>query len=306
MSDAESTTLFGSEDEVCGTLVLQGCASAPFDVRDHPIIVRAFNLEDDEKIFVEMVAGDNEGEFFETMKSGCGCSVVLTACNNTLILPLSGRYRLNRCVCPDANGDPVTEPTNDLAHVEYQAITTGAVVNHGEVSMACGCETGSEVTVTQPGDGSTIITVDGTPTVIPSIPNVSVTELGDTVVLTVNGTSYQIDKGPDTGAELAALLAFRNCAGGAINSGDSIVLCSELDTAVAALNAQIAAIPDLALASQQSYDPNTNTLTLAMNDGSTVPLDMTALVADAVSDTIVNANIDLTDAFGVQLGHIFP
>jgi hypothetical protein len=52
----------------------------------------------------------------------------------------------------------------------------------------------------------------------------------------------------------------------------------------AALDAAIAALPgDKFLQGLQSYNPATNILTLLMNDNTTVPVDLTALVADAVA-----------------------
>lgn len=60
--------------------------------------------------------------------------------------------------------------------------------------------------------------------------------------------------------------------------------------------------PDLALSAFQSYDPTTNELTLAMNDGSTVVVPLT----DLISDTVSEINEPLTDAFGVPLGSIRP
>lgn len=99
-----------------------------------------------------------------------------------------------------------------------------------------------------------------------------------------------------------------NCAGCPLPAGESVVTCAELDTrletlgtgfvdctgvllptgaAVAScddLQEAIDAIPaDKYLQGAQSYDAGTNTLTLLLNDGSTVDVDLTALLADAVA-----------------------
>ena len=310
----EPIVLIGSSGSGCDAVEEDGCLSAVFEVFDQPIIIRAFNLADDDMVFVEMVAGDNEGEFQELMKSGCGCSVALSGCNNTLVLSASGRYRLNRCYCPDENGDPVTEPLSPLAHIEYQTITTGAVVNYGDTHMACGCETGSEVSVVQPGDGSTIITVDGAPFLISAHPEpspvVTAADLGDTILLTVDGIPHQIDKGPDTFATLIGTLGFRDCDGTVLLQNASLATCDNMDDAIAAeaarIDAIVAALPDVRLQMYQSYNPATNVLTLEMNDGSTVDVPMTDLIGDVVAETIAAANVPLNDAFGVPLGNIFP
>lgn len=247
----EPETLFGSSGAACDRVVFDGCVSAPFVVGDHPVVVRAFGLTEDSKVFVESVAGNNDGEFFEPLTVGCGCCVAMTACNPTIILPVSGRYRLNRCVCDE-------EPSAPLAHVEYQAITTGAVVNYGEVNMACGCDSGSQVSVVSNPDGSVTIVVDGVPTTIPASSQVAAVDAGGTVILTVDGNTYQIDSGPDvpyvnsigvaipegaclvTCEDLVAALAnvsenLVDANGGAIPDGGCVVTCADLTAAIAAL-----------------------------------------------------------------------
>ena len=302
MSDCSPVILFGTDNDPCGPVPLDGCTSPVFEVTDTPLIIRAWNLTEDDTIYLEMVAGDNEGEFFERIPSGCNCFMGLTAKQSSIVVSASGRYRLNRCFCPDDAGNPVTEPVNQLAHVEYQPITTGAVVNYGDSQMACGCET---VTFVPDGTGGGTLVIDNQPFVIVG-DEVDVVDAGSTVVLTVNGESFNIDKGPDTGVEIASLLALRNCAGGQIGVGDSVVLCSELNAAVATLNATIAALPDVRLQALQSYDAATNTLTLLMSDDSTVPVNMTLLLNDAIQETIDEATITLTDAFGLDLANAFP
>ena len=308
----EPTLLFGTEGDDCGQSTLEGCESITFTVTDEPIIIRAWGLEDDDLIFLEMVAGENEGELYERIKAGCGCSVALSGCNNTMVVSASGRYRLNRCPCPDEDGGD--EPISPLAHIEFQTITTGAVVNYGDTHMACGRETGSEVSVVQPGDGSTIITVDGAPFIISAHPDpspvVTAADLGDTIVLTVDGVPHQIDKGPDTFATLIATLGFRDCDGTVLLQNAQLATCDNMDDAIQAeadrIDAVVAALPDVRLQMYQAYNPATNVLTLEMSDGSTVDIPMTDLIGDVVAETIAAATVPLEDAFGVPLGNIFP
>lgn len=303
MSDCNPTLLFGQDGDGCNRTELTGCTSPVFEVTDHPVLIRAFNLIEGEKIFVEMVAGDNEGEFFEMMKNGCGCSIALTQCNNNIVLTVSGRYRLNRCACPDDAGNPVVTPDNPAGHVEYQPITTGVVVNHGETNMACGCETGSTVTaVTQP-DGSTILTIDGTPIVLPAVTPISAVDAGDSVVLTIDGTAFTLDKGFDDGASVAALFNLQTCGGAQHQPGAVIPTCNEMDAAIATAVANAA---DTSLTGVSGYNPATNEVTFNMSDGSTVVADFSALVADALAETQAAATVPLTDAFGVAIGNIFP
>ena len=65
-----------------------------------------------------------------------------------------------------------------------------------------------------------------------------------------------------------------------------------------AINNAIAALPgDKYLQGLQSYDAGTNTLTLLMNDGSTITVDMTGLVNDAVAEGLA----DLRGPQGVEV-----
>jgi len=80
---------------------------------------------------------------------------------------------------------------------------------------------------------------------------------------------------------IATALALKNCAGGTHAAGAIIPTCTEVDAKIATA---VAAIPaDNYVSSLGSYNPTTNILTLNMANGSTVPLDMTALINDAVA-----------------------
>jgi len=75
----------------------------------------------------------------------------------------------------------------------------------------------------------------------------------------------------------------------------------------AAINAALATLPAekfLAL-SVHSYNATTNTLTLTMSDGSTVPVDMTGLIADAVA-TITTGQVPVNGHDGTLLGYLLP
>lgn len=234
-----ATMLFGTSIDGCNIAALDGCYSPVFDVTDKPVVVRAFNMVEGERMVLEMVAGTGPGEFFEPVESGCGCCKSITPCNNTMYIAVSGRYRFNRCACL-TGADPVPVPT-DL-YVEYQPIATGYIPN-GENSMSCACDSGSTVSVVQNPDGSTVIVVDGVPTTIPAASQVSAVDAGGTVILTVNGVAHTIDKGPDTAAEVATLLGFVSCTGAAIPAGASLATCADLSAAVSGVNSTIAALP---------------------------------------------------------------
>lgn len=90
-------------------------------------------------------------------------------------------------------------------------------------------------------------------------------------------------------AEILSATQLRNCAGVLHAMGASIPSCAEMNAAIAAA---IAALPgDRYLQGLQSYDAASNTLTLLMNDGSFVPVDLTGLVNDAVATALTPANV---------------
>jgi len=90
--------------------------------------------------------------------------------------------------------------------------------------------------------------------------------------------------------------SYIDCTGAPIAGGDALATCADLADAIAALPA------DKFLQGLSAYNAATNVLTLAMSDGSTVDVDMTAIVADAVasvpapdgSETIVTAGANVT------------
>jgi hypothetical protein len=67
--------------------------SAPFEVHDSPVSVRAFGLTDAMAVQVQMVAGANEGDVFDDLIIN-GHSIHLSASNRLLVIPIDGRYRL--------------------------------------------------------------------------------------------------------------------------------------------------------------------------------------------------------------------
>lgn len=75
----------------------------------------------------------------------------------------------------------------------------------------------------------------------------------------------------------------------------------------AQLKAVIQALPaDKYLSGLASYNAATNVMTLNMSDGSTVNVDMTGLVADALNTAIANATVEIQDTFGNHIGFMFP
>lgn len=78
---------------------------------------------------------------------------------------------------------------------------------------------------------------------------------------------------------------FKTCAGASHVPGALIPTCNEMTAAIADA---IAALPaDKFLQGLQSYNAATNVMTLLMSDGSTVPVDMSNLIADALDDFVI-------------------
>lgn len=66
-----------------------------FHVNTHAVVLHAFGLSGTDKLTVQMVVGCKEGDLFEDVCIG-GRKLELSAapCNNILIVPIPGRYRL--------------------------------------------------------------------------------------------------------------------------------------------------------------------------------------------------------------------
>jgi len=161
MANLETGVLFGcfeGSGKCAGKICYDGCESPVFRVSDKPVIIRAYNLQGDEKIFLEQVSAEDPEAYAELVKKGCGCCVVLTAESNSLVVAESGLYRLNQCVC-DNTATPTGSP-----HVEYAEIDTGVTINLGDSGMSNCC--GTDIVVAQSGD-QTIITLEGETYVVP-------------------------------------------------------------------------------------------------------------------------------------------
>ena len=76
--------------------------------------------------------------------------------------------------------------------------------------------------------------------------------------------------------------ALNDCSGKPL--AGTVPTCAQMTTAI---QTAISALPaDKFLQGLQSYNPTTNIMTLLMSDGSTVPVDMTGLIADAVAGIV--------------------
>ena len=110
----------------------------------------------------------------------------------------------------------------------------------------------------------------------------------DDVVAVSADAGNLVAAGTDGGALVtpaSVASVFLNCAGAAHAAGAHLPTCAEMTTAIAAA---IAGLPaDKFLQGLQSYNAATNILALAMSDGSTVNVDMTGLIADALDDFVI-------------------
>ena len=92
--------------------------------------------------------------------------------------------------------------------------------------------------------------------------------------------------------------ALNDCSGNPL--AGTVPTCAQMTTAI---QTAISALPaDKFLQGLQSYNPTTNIMTLLMSDGSTVPVDMTGLIADAVA----SASTSPTGAAGGDLQGTYP
>jgi hypothetical protein len=65
-----------------------------FEVADVPVVIKAFGLQTDDTLIVDMVIGTGSGDQFEAVRLHCGCAMRMNDCLNVLVLGISGRYRL--------------------------------------------------------------------------------------------------------------------------------------------------------------------------------------------------------------------
>lgn len=94
--------------------------------------------------------------------------------------------------------------------------------------------------------------------------------------ISVNGTVIQLDI-----MQTFAAFGLKDCDNNVLMTGASLATCADLATAIeTAINGLPA---DVYVNGLSSYNSATNTLTLSMSDGSTVAVDMTGLVNDAVA-----------------------
>ena len=107
----------------------------------------------------------------------------------------------------------------------------------------------------------------------------------------INGQVIMLDI-----VELATALGHKDCNGNPIITGADLVTCQNLLDALAALN-----FGDVKLVAAQGYNATTNVLTLLMSDGTTVPVDLTAHLNDAVATAlaqVTHPNINFTSPDG--------
>jgi hypothetical protein len=65
-----------------------------FEVADVPVVVKAFGLQDNDCVVVDMVIGAEGNEYFEAARLQCGCHMRMNRCRNIVAIGIAGRYRL--------------------------------------------------------------------------------------------------------------------------------------------------------------------------------------------------------------------
>ena len=133
--------------------------SATFEVRNWPVIIRAFGIDCDTVGHVEMGMNDPCGGWRWTPYTPHCDSVAILGCANTLVIGVPGWYRI---VFRDRiTGEPL-DNLDDLlvTYTETDMPFTPMLGQHtgGSAQMACG----SQVVITEDGD-CMIITVDNVP-----------------------------------------------------------------------------------------------------------------------------------------------
>ena len=131
------------------------------------------------------------------------------------------------------------------------------------------------------------------------------------------GIAVRTDAGSDVAAAIAAAIAAIPNAGDVVRglvelavAGNFPEPTNDVDATTpayveAAIAAAVAALPgDKFLQGLQSYDPATNILTLLMNDATTVDIDLTGLLNDAVATTTAGAVEVFGNDGATRLGYL--
>lgn len=82
-----------------------GPISSNFTVADTPVILTAFNIADDDEVFIERVVYDSRGSMHTQIITLEGVQAMLTSDDTELVLDRAGLYRVT--VSPSAVGDIV-------------------------------------------------------------------------------------------------------------------------------------------------------------------------------------------------------
>lgn len=272
--------------------------SAQFEVRNHPVVLKAYNMGCDTVGHIEMGHMDGCGGTTWTPFSPLCDQVLILACTNIVSIMVPGLYRVvfrNRIT-----GELETGLDDLLVTVTETDMPASMLANFGGSTMACG----NRVSIHSQPDGCIIINVDDVPTTICPGSNVTCSPSGDGILIngelcafptsdavsvSVAGNCLTITVGtevtsfclPDAGTD-SVTIASMDLTTGLVtitNPDGSEIVFNGRDT-----DSVTTASMDLATGAVTITNPDASTVTFNGNDSVTTA----SMDADAMTVTIVN------------------